>query len=61
MYHGGGVRFVEMGQNSVVLQKSAQKTAFLSIKILDHLNFFEVSATFTGVLKNTGHKLSYEP
>ena len=32
----GGVHWVEMGQNNDFLQKSGQKTAFLSITILDH-------------------------
>ena len=32
----GGVYWVEMGQNNDFLQKSGQKTAFLSITILDH-------------------------
>ena len=36
MYIMGGVIGVEMGQNNDFLQKSGQKTAFLSITILDH-------------------------
>ena len=63
------VRFVEMGQNSDFLEKKVpKKQCFLVTRFLitwlwrgEAPKFFEVLATFTGVLKNTGHKLSDEP
>ena len=39
----GGVRLVEMGQNSDCLKKSAQKTAILSDTNLDHLTLERAS------------------
>ena len=39
----GGVRLVEMGQNSDCLKKKCLKTAFLSSKILDHLTLERAS------------------